>query len=158
MNSHDLVLLLLGSFLPNNLFIWLWARLRGKFRRLEKHKLRLIHPIKYYAQFESDPKTQYKYHRKMAVFWILNLIPISVLLVLSILASFGKFTTNQALLVTAITLSLNTFYSLYANFDTETGDAHAAYASIKTEEIQATQNQVALQPQVEEALPEWSLS
>lgn len=144
--NDTILLLLAGSFLPNNVAIWCFKWLRNKIKKEQKHKMKLISPRKYYIKFESDPTTQYQYHRKMVVFWLGNFIPMNVIVGIDIWATLSGHTAI-ALLMTAILLAINTNYSLYANFDTETGDAHAAYASIRADEIKNGQT---LQPAVAE--------
>ncbi len=91
-------------------------------------------------RFEYDPQTQLKYHRRMIIFWLNNFLPMNVIVGVDIWATLSGH-DKIALLMTAILLAINTNYSLYANFDTETGDAHAAYASVQTDEIKAAQAQ-----------------
>lgn len=87
-----------------------------------------------YAKFEADPKTQYEYHRKMTIFWLMNFIPMNIIVGVDVWATLNGH-DKVALLMTAVLLAINTNYSLYANFDTETGDAHAAYASLRADEL-----------------------
>ncbi|MGH7240038.1 MAG: hypothetical protein ACREHG_08220 [Candidatus Saccharimonadales bacterium] len=139
MSSSDLLLIAAGSFLPNNITVWLFTCLRRKIRRDKKNgTLKLLSPRRYYALFESDPHTQYNYHRRMQKFWLINFIPMNVVVGFDVWATLNGH-DKIALLMTALLLAINTNYSLYANFDTETGDAHAAYAGIKADEIQASQ-------------------
>lgn len=151
MDSQTLLLLLAGSFLPNNIMIWGYKWVASKLKRSKKPvpKLRLVSPRAYYAKFESDPKTQYAYHRKMVLFWLINFIPMNVIVAFDIWATLGGH-DKLALLMTAVLLAINTNYSLYANFDTETGDAHAAYASLRTDEIKNGQTQILSQDEVQE--------
>lgn len=138
MNKEAIVLFIIGSFLPNNFLPWTIRKLIKRFKPSQKRKLHLISPKKYYIKFQSEPKVQYAYHRKMVVFWLLNFIPMNLIVAVDIWATLANHMA-LGLLITAVLLALNTNYSLYANFDTETGDAHAAYASIKADEIQMAQ-------------------
>lgn len=139
MTHNDLLLLLIGSFLPNNLIAWLYKRLFKRRTHLRyESRFKLISPRRYYQLFESDPVTQYRYHKRMQKFWLFNFLPMTALITTDIWYSLQNGINMQAL-ITAALLALNTVYSLYANFDTETGDAHAAYASIKANEIQQAQ-------------------
>ncbi|MDE2103970.1 MAG: hypothetical protein KGL39_42430 [Patescibacteria group bacterium] len=79
-------------------------------------------------QMEFDPETQWRFHRKMCWFWIANFLPVTVLLAGVLLTS-----TKTALLLTAIMLGVNTYYSLYANFDTEFDAVSAAYAAMRAD-------------------------
>lgn len=72
----------------------------------------------------------------MTHFWMGNALPMNGLVALDIWAILNN-RTELALLMGAILLAINTNYSLYANWDTEVGDAHAAYAGIRADEIQA---------------------
>lgn len=111
-----------------------------------RHAVQVVR--KDYRKFETDPAVQLRYHRRMVLFWIANFIPMNVIVTLDILATLGHFPARIALLLTAVLLAINTNYSLYANLDTEMGDAHAAYAGVKADEIQHGQAQP---PQVIEA-------
>lgn len=136
--THDTLLLLaLGSFLPNNIATWLFKKLR-RFFSVNKPKFKPIRPYRYYIKFQSDPATQYSYHRHMVIFWLWNFLPMNVLVGVDIYATLHN-DSKVALLMTAILLAVNTNYSLYANFDTETGDAHGAYASLRADEIKNDQ-------------------
>lgn len=155
MNKSDILLFLLGFLLPNNMLVWAWNAL-FKPRRPHPGKPRLISPRRYYAKFQSDPRTQYAYHRRMQIFWIIGFIPMNLLIGADIWAA----ATNRlalALVLNAVILAINTNDSQYANFATETGDAHAAYASIKADEIQAAQEAPAEPAPAAAVLPEWSL-
>lgn len=88
-----------------------------------------------WERFEHEPAVQLRYHRKMIIFWMINLPIMNIIAGLDIAATLGYFPAKVALLLTAIILWINTNYSLYANWDTEVGDAHAAYAGVKAEEI-----------------------
>lgn len=72
--------------------------------------------------FEYDSTTQWKFHKKMTWFWVLN-FPFMFIMY------FG-FPKEWI----ALGLLLNTIYSLYANFDTEFGAIPASYAAMKAEE------------------------
>ena len=86
----------------------------------------ILHLLRHdYHRFETDPAVQLRYHRRMVVFWLLN-FPIITLLFFGLPVFWLK-----------IGLALNTFYSLYANLDTEMGDAHSAYGSLKAEQAAA---------------------
>lgn len=107
-----------------------------------------------YHKFETDPATQLQYHRKMVIFWLSNFIPMNIIVGIDIWATLTGH-DKIALLMTAILLAVNTNYSLYANFDTETGDAHAAYASVKADQIVETSNDAA-EPEKPALRPELS--
>lgn len=80
-----------------------------------------------WERFEHDPAVQLKYHRRMIIFWMINFPVIGILFF-----GFSSIWVKLGLLV-------NTFYSLYANWDTEVGAAHGSYASLKAEEISKKQ-------------------
>jgi hypothetical protein len=102
--------------------------------RIIRHTIYII--LKDYHKFETDPATQLKYHRRMIIFWMLNLPFMNAIVLIDIMATLGHFPGKVALLLTAILLAINTNYSLYANWDTEVGDAHGAYASLRADQIQ----------------------
>lgn len=91
-----------------------------------------------YEKFSTDPVVQYNYHRRMIIFWMLNWIPMNIVVGTAIWASLSNHVW-LAVLMSAIILGINTNYSLYANWDTEVGDAHGAYASIRANEIRKYQ-------------------
>lgn len=139
MNQHDLLLLLVGSLIPNNVITWMYKRMKQFSKREHKNHIKLISPRRYYKLFETDPQTQYNYHRKMQKFWMFNFIPVIALLAIDIYGSLGHLSVQIESLILVVMLGLNTLFSLYANWDTETGDAHAAYASLRADEIQQAQ-------------------
>lgn len=101
--------------------------------------IRSYHIIrKDFNKFETDPTTQYNYHRKLIIFWMLNFLPMNSLVAIDI---YAILTGNIKLtaIMTAILLAINTNYSLYANWDTEVGDAHGSYASMRADEIKKRQ-------------------
>ena len=108
--------------------------------------VKAVHVIrKDYHKFETEPSFQLKYHRRMTIFWINNFLPMNVVVGFDI---WGTMTGHDklALLMTALLLAINTNYSLYANLDTEIGDAHGAYAGVKAEQIQKQQKRPTLPP------------
>lgn len=152
MTHNDLILLLLGSFLPNNLLIWMGKKLIRPVNTDKPYTphggtlARTWYAIRgEYHKFEIDPRIQLRYHRRMAIFWLCNFPFVNLVGVLDILAVFGYFPIKVALILNAVQLLVNTNYSLYANWDTETGDAHAAYAGVKALEIQESQAQPIIQ-------------
>lgn len=147
MNTNTLLLLIAGSFLPNNICVWLFKYFK---RLLSKNDPTSLKDIKaYYHKFETDPQTQYRYHKRMQKFWLLNFIPMLSLISLDIYYSL-KHGVDMPALVTACLLALNTIYSLYANFDTETGDAHASYASMRADEIKSGEQNLLSDEQVQD--------
>lgn len=105
--------LLLKLFLPYHLafgaakLVWMLWHLIAQ----DAHKL------------EYDPRSQWSYHLKMTWFWVANFPFITVMY-------FGF--PHQWV---ALGLLLNTYYSLYANFDTEFGAIPAAYAAMNAERL-----------------------
>lgn len=91
-----------------------------------------------YQRFATEPQVQYSYHRRMILFWMFNFLPMNTIVAVDIWATLNGH-DKIALLMTAILLALNTNYSLYANWDTEVGDAHGAYASMRADQIQLQQ-------------------
>lgn len=86
--------------------------------------LMLWHLIKNDAhRLETDPETQWKYHRKMSWFWVCNFVVVPVLFI-----GFPQAWIKIGLLV-------NTIYSLYANFATEFGAIPSAYAAMNTKKM-----------------------
>ena len=79
---------------------------------------------------EYDPETQWRFHRRMTWFWVAN-FPVVALLYFG----FPRQWVVLGLLV-------NTFYSLYANFDTEFDGVHSSYAAWKADEIRASESKV----------------
>ncbi len=90
-------------------------------------------------RLEFDPHTQWVFHRKMCWFWIANFIPVTGLLIGVLSGS-----TKLALVLTSVMLGLNTYYSLYANFDTEFDAVSASYAAMRADEA-ANNTQIANQ-------------
>ena len=84
---------------------------------------RQVHDLEY------DPQTQWHYHLRMSWFWVVN-FPIVALLFFGTPGLWIK-----------VGLLLNTFYSLYANFDTEFDGVHSSYAAMKGNEIRAKQDE-----------------
>lgn len=87
---------------------------------------------------EFDPDTQWRFHRRMAWFWLLNTPFVLALLIFDVAASFGTFPPMAALLITAVMLSVNTVYSLWANFATEFDAVSAADAARRAKQIETT--------------------
>ena len=83
---------------------------------------RTVHNLEY------EPRSQWHYHLRMSWFWVLN-FPI----VAALFFGFPRVWIGVGLL-------LNTFYSLYANFDTEFDGVHSSYAAMKGNEISAKQD------------------
>lgn len=79
-------------------------------------------------EMEFNPEVQWRFHRKMCWFWLANFVPVTALLY-GVLAG----NTHLALLLTAVMLGLNTYYSLYANFDTEFDAVSASYAAMRAD-------------------------
>lgn len=102
----------------------------GKLGRFLRHEAAAVRRAEHDMEFDS--RTQWVFHRKMCWFWIANLAPVTALLI-------GIFVggTHLAVVLTAIMLGLNTYYSLYANFDTEFDAVSASYAAIKADEAAA---------------------
>jgi hypothetical protein len=80
-------------------------------------------------KLEYDAHTQWKFHRSMSWYWLLNFPVVAVLFF-----GFPKVWVGVGLL-------LNTFYSLYANFATDYGAIPASYGAMKADEIQQAQTQ-----------------
>lgn len=97
-----------------------------KLLRFFRHEWAAVRHVAH--EMEFNPETQWTFHRKMCWFWIANLLPVTGLLVGVLSGS-----THLAVLLTAIMLGLNTFYSLYANFDTEFDAVSAAYAAMRAD-------------------------
>lgn len=88
----------------------------------------LYHLLKNDAhRLEYDPAVQWKFHRKMSWYWVLNFPVVFILFFF-----FPKIWVGVGLL-------LNTFYSLYANFATDYGAIPSSYAAMKADEIAARQ-------------------
>ena len=85
--------------LPKFLFLPLWKMITG-----EEHRL------------AYDPKTQYSFHRTMAVFWIIFAIAVTFL---------------PSLWSHSVGILVVLEVSLYANFATEYGSMSAAEAAMK---------------------------
>ena len=69
-------------------------------------------------KLEYDPHAQWKFHRTMSWYWVVNFPIVGVLF-------FG-----YPKLWVGVGLLLNTFYSLYANFATDYGAIPASYAAM----------------------------
>lgn len=88
----------------------------------------ILHLIKNDAHLlEYNPKTQWKFHLKMTWFWVANFPFVSLLYF-----GFPKLWIGLGLL-------MNTYYSLYANFDTEFGAIPASYAAMMSDQIASKQ-------------------
>lgn len=99
----------------------------------------LFHLIKNDAhKLETDPETQWKFHRKMSWFWLSNFIVVPVL--------YWGFPAAWI----QLGLLFNTFYSLYANFATEFGAIPSSYAAMNTEKM--TQNVISANEQLQDAV------
>lgn len=73
-------------------------------------------------ELEYDPRTQWRFHRRMCWFWLANFPIVTALF-------FGL-----PHLWIALALFVNTIYSLYANFCTEFDGVHSSYAGWQSQE------------------------
>lgn len=91
------------------------------------HEYRVARGVAHRLEFDS--RAQWVYHRKMCWFWLANLPLVTALLIGVLFAS-----PRLALVLTAVMLGVNTYYSLYANFDTEFDAVSASYAAIRADD------------------------
>lgn len=89
---------------------------------------------------EYDPEAQWRFNRKQAWFWLANTPLVLILLGFDVAASYGTFQPKTALLITAIMLSLNTIYSLWANFATAFDAIAAADAARRAQALELEQS------------------